>query len=68
VRKDAVTAVDEIKAQTTEVGRGKVDWKSVFAACDPQRVKHYFVEQENFTGPTVDAVRASFEYLSSLKS
>jgi sugar phosphate isomerase/epimerase len=68
VRKDAVTTVDEIKAQTLEVGRGKVDWKRVFAACDPQRLKHYFVEQENFTGPTVDAVRASFEYLSTLKS
>lgn len=68
VRKDAVTAVDEIKAQTLEIGRGKTDWKAVFAACDPQKVKHYFVEQENFTGPTVDAVRASFEYLSTLKA
>jgi sugar phosphate isomerase/epimerase len=68
VRKDAVTTVDEVKAQTTEVGRGKIDWNRVFAACDPQRLKHYFVEQENFTGPSVDAVRASFEYLSTLKS
>lgn len=68
VRKDAVNAVDEIKAQTVEIGRGKIDWKGVFAACDPQRLKHYFVEQENFTGPTVDAVRTSFEYLSALKS
>lgn len=68
VRKDAVNAVDEIKAQTLEIGRGKIDWPSVFAACDPKHLKHYFVEQENFTGPSVDAVRASFEYLSSLKS
>lgn len=68
VRKDAVTTVDEVKAQTVEVGRGKIDWNRVFAACDPKHLKHYFVEQENFTGPTVDAVRASFEYLSSLKS
>ena len=68
VRKDAVNVIDEIKKQTIEVGRGKIDWKSVFAACDPKRLKHYFVEQENFTGPTVDAVRASFEYLSALKS
>jgi len=68
VRKDVVTSVDEVKAQTLEIGRGKIDWASVFAACDPKRLKHYFVEQENFTGPTVDAVRTSFEYLSSLKS
>lgn len=68
IRKDAVKAIDEINKQTIEVGRGKIDWKGVFAACDPKHLKHYFVEQENFTGPTVDAVRASFEYLSSLKS
>jgi len=68
VRKDAVTSVDEIKAQTVEVGRGKVDWKRIFAACDPKHLKHYFVEQENFTGSTVDAVRASYEYLSTLKA
>lgn len=68
VRKDAVTAVNEVTAQTVEVGRGKVDWKRVFAACDPQHLKHYFVEQENFTGSTIDAVRASFEYLSTLKA
>jgi sugar phosphate isomerase/epimerase len=68
VRKDVVTTVDEVKAQTLEVGRGKIDWNRVFAACDPKHLKHYFVEQENFTGPTVDAVRKSFEYLSTLKS
>jgi sugar phosphate isomerase/epimerase len=68
VAKDSVTTVEEVKAQTVEVGRGKVDWKRIFAACDPKHLKHYFVEQENFTGPTLDAVRASYEYLSTLKA
>lgn len=68
VRKDAVTAVEEIKAQTVEIGRGKIDWQRTFAACDPQHLKHYFVEQENFTGSTIDAVRASFDYLSALEA
>jgi sugar phosphate isomerase/epimerase len=68
VRKDAVTTAEEVKAQTTEVGRGKIDWKRTFAACDPRHLKHYFVEQENFTGSTIDAVRTSFEYLSALKA
>jgi sugar phosphate isomerase/epimerase len=67
VRTDLVTTVDELKAQTVEVGRGKIDWKRIFAACDPKYLKHYFVEQENFTGSTIDAVRASFEYLSTLE-
>jgi sugar phosphate isomerase/epimerase len=68
VRKDAVTTADELKSQTVEVGRGKIDWKRIFAACDPKHLKHYFVEQENFTGPTLDAVRMSYEYLSTLKT
>jgi sugar phosphate isomerase/epimerase len=68
VRKDAVTTTTEVKSQTVEVGRGKLDWKSIFAACDPKHVKHYFVEQENFTGSPLDAVRASYEYLSTLKA
>jgi sugar phosphate isomerase/epimerase len=68
VRKDLMTSVDEIKAQTVEIGRGQIDWKQTFAACDPQRIKHYFVEQENFSGSPIDAVRTSFEYLSTLKA
>lgn len=67
LRKDAETTVTELKSQTVEIGRGKIDWKRIFAACDPKQVKHYFVEQENFTGPTVEATRVSYEYLSSLK-
>lgn len=68
VRQGAATTAEELKPDTTEVGRGKIDWKRIFAACDPQHVKHYFVEQENFTGSPLDAVRTSFEYLSSLKA
>jgi sugar phosphate isomerase/epimerase len=68
VSKDAVTTATELKSQTVEVGRGKVDWKRIFAACDPKQLKHYFVEQENFTGSTLDAVQASYQYLSTLKA
>lgn len=68
VWKGATTTVTEINKQTIEVGRGQIDWKRVFAACDPKHLKHYFVEQENFTGSTIDAVRTSFEYLSTLKA
>jgi sugar phosphate isomerase/epimerase len=68
IRKDAVTTADELKSQTVEVGRGKIDWQRIFAACDPKYLKHYFVEQENFTGSTVAAAQASYEYLSTLKA
>ncbi|HEY0941386.1 MAG TPA: sugar phosphate isomerase/epimerase [Steroidobacter sp.] len=68
VWKGAKTTVTEINKQTIEVGRGQIDWQRVFAACDPKHLKHYFVEQENFTGSTIEAVRSSFEYLSTLES
>jgi sugar phosphate isomerase/epimerase len=68
VRKDARTVTDEIAAQTTELGNGKIDWKRIFAACDPKQLRHYFVEQENFDKPALDAVRISYDYLHGLKA
>lgn len=68
VRKDSKTVADQLLAQTTELGRGKVDWQRVFAAIDPKHLAHYFVEQENFDGSTpLDSVRIDCEYLRTLK-
>jgi len=66
VRKDLQVVVDQIKAQTTELGRGLIDWPTLFKAVNPKQVRHYFVEQENFEGPPLDAVRVDFEYLANL--
>ncbi len=68
VRKDARTVVDRVDAQTTEVGNGRVDWPKLFAAMDPQRIRHYFVEQENFERAPLEAAKRSFDYLSLLKA
>jgi sugar phosphate isomerase/epimerase len=65
VRKD-LQVTNELKAQTTEVGSGKIDWKALFAATRPENIRHYFVEQENFSGSPLDAVKISFEYLRKL--
>ena len=67
VRKDARTVTDQILSQTTEVGAGKIDWKRIFGACDPKQITHYFVEQENFERPALEAVRLSYDYLHGLK-
>jgi len=65
VRKD-LQVTTELKAQTTEVGSGKIDWKALFAATRPETIRHYFVEQENFAGSPLEAVKTSFEYLRKL--
>jgi len=66
VRKDLRTMVDRVQAQTTEVGSGKIDWKHTFKAMEPGLIKHYFVEQENFERPPLEAVKVSFDYLKTL--
>lgn len=68
VKHDIKTVVDVVETTTTEVGSGKVDWKALFAACDPKHIKHYYYEQENWDGPVLDAARASYEYLSTLSA
>jgi sugar phosphate isomerase/epimerase len=65
VRKDAQETI-ELKAQTTEVGSGKIDWKAFFAAAKPGQIKHYFVEQENFERSPLEAIKLSFDYLNKL--
>ena len=68
VRRDAKTLVDRVDAQTTEIGNGRVDWGKLFAAMDPQRIGHYFVEQENFERPPLESVKLSFDYLTRLQA
>lgn len=68
VRKDAKTALDRVEPQTTEIGNGRVDWPTLFAAMDPQRIRHYFVEQENFERAPLESVKLSFDYLSRLQA
>jgi sugar phosphate isomerase/epimerase len=66
VRRNANTTRDRLDAQTTEVGSGQIDWKRLFGAMSPERIRHYFVEQENFERPPLEAVKISFDYLHSL--
>lgn len=68
VRKDAKTFVDRVDSQTIEIGKGRVDWPKLFAAMDPQRIRHYFVEQEDFERPALESAKLSFDYMSRLKA
>jgi len=52
----------------TEVGRGSIDWKRIFADAPAAGVKHYFVEQDKCDGPPIESARISYEYLHSLQA
>ncbi len=51
----------------TEVGRGKIDFKAIFAQSKKAGVKHYFVEQDQTPASAFDSIQMSYDYLSKLK-
>jgi sugar phosphate isomerase/epimerase len=50
----------------TEVGRGVIDWKRIFEAAKQTGVKHYFVEQDMWDGPSLASAKVSADYLKNL--
>jgi sugar phosphate isomerase/epimerase len=50
----------------TEVGRGAIDWKKVFAAAKKARVRRYYVEQDTTERPPLEAIKISHDYLQDL--
>ena len=54
--------------QGTELGRGFIDYKPIFAAARQAGVQHYFVEQEPpfVEMPALTAAKADYDYLHAL--
>jgi len=54
--------------QGTELGRGFIDYKPIFAAAKAAGVEHYFVEQEPpfVEMPALEAAKADYDYLHAL--
>ena len=50
----------------TEVGKGTIDFASIFAARKRGGVKHFFVEHDNPADPLA-SIRTSYDYLSKLR-
>lgn len=52
---------------STELGRGTIDYTKIFAAAKPGQIKHYFVEQEDFDMPPIEAIKVDADYMKNLK-
>lgn len=50
----------------TEVGKGVIDWKAIFAKADLGGIKHYFVEHDDPKDRFASA-QTSYEYLEKLR-
>jgi sugar phosphate isomerase/epimerase len=49
------------------VGRGRIDWRLIFAHVHEAGAKHIFVEQDKCNLPEYEAIRISYEYLRHLR-
>jgi len=52
--------------RSTELGRGTVDYRAVFEAAKKAHLTHYFVEQEDFDMPPLEAIKRDADYLRNL--
>lgn len=50
----------------TEVGRGVVDFTSVFAAAEQAGIRYYIVEQEEFKSSSLESAQISLDYFKRL--
>jgi sugar phosphate isomerase/epimerase len=62
----ADTAPD--KRISTELGRGIVDYRPIFAAAISANIHHAFIEQEDFDIPVLDALKIDFDTMQALES
>lgn len=51
-----------------ELGRGTMDYRPIFAAAKRSNIKHYFVEQEGFDMPPLEALKIDADYMKNLKA
>ena len=49
-----------------ELGRGTLDYRPVFEAAKKANIKHYFVEQEEFDLPPMEALKIDADYMKKL--
>lgn len=50
----------------TDVGKGAIDWKAIFAKSDLAGIKHYFVEYDDPKDPFA-SIQTSYDYLKNLR-
>lgn len=54
------------KKDFTEVGRGVINFREIFAQAKKAGVKHYFVEQDETPASPFESIKTSYDFLSKL--
>ncbi len=51
---------------STEIGKGTIDFKSIFANKAESGMKYFFLEQESFEMDPYNSIAISYDYLKNL--
>lgn len=63
-----IPSTEKLEGQPfTEVGRGVINWRRIFAAAPRAGVEHYFVEQDICDREPLESARISYGYLKQLR-
>ncbi len=54
--------------KSAELGQGTTNFKAIFEAADKNRIKHYFVEQEQYDMDPWEALKVDADYMKSLNA
>ena len=54
------------KRESTEVGKGIIDFEKIFADKERAGMKYFYVEQESFKIPPFESIAISYNYLNNL--
>jgi sugar phosphate isomerase/epimerase len=54
------------RTKNSDVGSGTIDFKPIFAAASEAGMKHFFLEQEYFTGSPVKSIARGYSYLKGI--
>ena len=62
-----VKDMDKAKPEwNTEIGKGSIDFKSIFAEAKLSGMKHFFVEHETNYNPTpIESIKTSYDYIKA---
>ena len=52
--------------QSTEFGKGGLDIAKMFSYAKQSGMKHFFVEQEDYTNSALEASKYDFDYLAKM--
>lgn len=54
------------KAKNTEIGKGSINYAEILKTAKQQGMKHFIIEQETFTMPSIQSVKEDYDYVSRL--